>query len=57
MRVKYGWDSEYPNPEYWDSRTPLEIVVSHNGVCESDWLFEALIEKLRRDVEKQEKES
>ena len=25
MKVKYGWDSEYPNPEYWDSRTPLHL--------------------------------
>jgi len=23
MKVKYGWDLKYPNPEYWDSRTPL----------------------------------
>ena len=23
MKVKYGWDQEYPNPEHWDSRTPL----------------------------------
>ncbi len=25
MRVRYGWDLEYPNPEYWDSRTPLHL--------------------------------
>jgi len=25
MRVRYGWDLEYPNPECWDSRTPLHL--------------------------------
>jgi len=25
MRVRYGWDPEYPNPDYWDTRTPLFI--------------------------------
>ena len=25
MKVKYGWSSEYPNPEHWDSRTPLYL--------------------------------
>lgn len=25
MRVKYGWDSQYPTPNYWNSRTPLHL--------------------------------
>ncbi len=25
MKVKYGWDSEYPKPEHWDTRTPLYL--------------------------------
>lgn len=25
MRVKYGWNPEYPNPHYWDTRTPLFV--------------------------------
>jgi len=25
MRIKYGWDSEYPNPNHWNIRTPLHL--------------------------------
>jgi len=25
MRVKYNWDLQYPNAEYWDTRTPLHL--------------------------------
>jgi len=25
MRIKYGWDSEYPDPNHWNTRTPLHL--------------------------------
>lgn len=25
MRVKYRWNLKYPNPDYWDTRTPLQL--------------------------------
>ena len=25
MRIKYDWDTRYPNPEYWSTRTPLYV--------------------------------
>lgn len=25
MKIKYYWNEDYPNPDYWDARTPLHV--------------------------------
>lgn len=43
MRVKYGWNPEYPNPESWDTRTPL-----HLGMPKFFLLYQGLNDKKLR---------
>jgi ubiquinone/menaquinone biosynthesis C-methylase UbiE len=43
MKVKYGWDPDYPIPECWDARTPL-----HQGVPKFFHLYQDLNDKKLR---------
>jgi len=43
MRIKYGWDSEYPNPNHWNTRTPL-----HSGMPNFFHLYQDLNDKKLR---------
>ena len=43
MKVKYGWDSDYPKPEHWNFRTPL-----HSGYPKFFHLYQNLNDKKLR---------
>jgi len=43
MRIKYSWNSEYPNPNHWNTRTPL-----HSGMPRFFHLYQDLNDKKLR---------